>query len=236
MQILSNFSDKSFIINFHKHKGVSSARFVALAKRISGAKKVGHAGTLDPMASGVLPIAFNRATKKIEKFVQSQKKYYFRITFGKCTDTDDGEGVVTCVSDKRPSINDLTASLMFFVGKINQVPSRYSAIKVDGRRAYDLARSGVDFELPARAIEINSIRLLKFEGDWADFEFDCSKGTYVRSLARDICARLGVCGFVSDLVRLSVGNLCLDDSIKLNDFSLGWDFGILNKNSVESFD
>lgn len=214
---MTNLSTENCWLNIDKPIGFSSAKTVAIVKRITGAKKVGHGGTLDPFASGVLPIALNKATKTAEKLMQAKKKYFFRITFGEFRNTDDIEGKVIESSEIRASNAEIISILPFFVGKIKQTPSKFSAIKINGQRAYDLARSGAEFEVPIREVEIFSLKFLCANKDFAEFEITCSKGTYVRSLARDICKMLGVCGFVSKLIRLQVGKFIYDKRISLDD-------------------
>ena len=209
-------SEQNLWLNIDKPIGFSSAKVVAIIKRITGAKKVGHGGTLDPFASGVLPIALNRATKTADKLMCARKKYFFRITFGEFRDTDDVEGKCVESSTRRVNTESLLTVLPLFIGKINQKPSRFSAIKINGKRAYSLARNGVEFEIPAREVEIFSLKLLANNFEFAEFEVECSKGTYIRSLAHDICERSKVCGFVSVLTRLQVGNFFYKNRISLD--------------------
>jgi tRNA pseudouridine55 synthase len=211
-----SLSEQNFWLNLDKPIGFSSAKCVAIVKRMLGAKKVGHGGTLDPFADGILPIAVNKATKTAEKLMATKKKYNFRISFGEFRDTDDVEGVVTESSDARPTNSQIISALPFFIGKIEQTPSRFSAIKINGRRAYELARKGVEFEVPKRIVEILTIKLISNNPDSAEFEIECSKGTYVRSLSRAICEKIGVCGFVSRLTRLEVGPFLYEKRISLD--------------------
>lgn len=145
-----------------------------------------------------------------------EKKYFFRIAFGEFRDSDDIEGKVTESSSKRPSSLEIISVLPQFVGKIRQVPSRFSAIKINGSRAYELARKGQEFEVPPREVEIFSLKFLSNNSDFAEFEVTCSKGTYIRSLARDICKKIGVCGYVFTLTRLQVGNFSYEKRIPLD--------------------
>lgn len=220
-----NFSEQNLWLNIDKPIGFSSAKVVAIVKRISGAKKVGHGGTLDPFASGVLPIALNKATKTSEKLMAARKKYFFRITFGEFRDTDDVEGKCVESSSERPSVEEIISVLPFFVGKITQVPSRFSAIKINGERAYNLARQNIEFQVPSREVEIFSLKLIAANSDFAEFEVECSKGTYVRSLARDICKKSGVCGFVSVLTRLQVGKFFYEKRISLDALKSATNYG-----------
>lgn len=204
-------------LNINKPIGFSSAKVVAIVKKITGAKKVGHSGTLDPFASGVLPIALNKATKTCEIVMNLKKSYLFTIKFGEFRDTDDIEGNIEKQCDKRPELIEFVEVLKNFVGKIWQTPSRFSAIKIKGQRAYNLARQGHKFEMPSRQVEISSIQLLEFNKDYAKLIVECSKGTYVRSLARSICLELGVCGFVANLKRLKVGIFLENKTILLDE-------------------
>ncbi|MBS4082126.1 MAG: tRNA pseudouridine(55) synthase TruB [Rhizobiales bacterium] len=190
-----------------KPLGMTSTTAVAAVRRIFKAEKAGHAGTLDPLASGVLPIALGEATKTVP-FVQDGRKIYrFTVRFGIETDTDDAEGTETARSESRPSREAIEALLPAFTGTIMQTPPQFSALKVDGERAYDLARGGETVELAAREIEIDSFALISMpDADHAEFEVECGKGTYVRSLARDIGRTLGCLGHVSALRRTLVGD------------------------------
>jgi len=216
VQTRCKLSEQNLWLNIDKPIGFSSAKTVAIVKKITGAKKVGHGGTLDPFAFGVLPIALNKATKTSEKLMSAQKKYFFRITFGEFRDTDDVEGKCVESSLMRPTTEKLISVLPFFVGKILQHPSRFSAIKINGERAYNMARKGIAFEIPARAVEIFSLKLFENNSEFAELEVECSKGTYIRSLARDICKEAGVCGFVSQLIRLQVGKFFYEKTISLD--------------------
>lgn len=212
---MPNFSQDNYWINIDKPVGYSSAKVVAIVKRITGAKKVGHGGTLDPFAEGVLPIAVNKATKTCQHIMDAQKKYFFRITWGEFRDTDDVEGKVEEVSSARPTNHQIISALAFFIGKIKQTPSRFSAIKIDGKRAYELARNEINFEIKQREVEIVSIKLISNNSEYGDFEVSCSKGTYVRSIARDLCRKMQICGYVSQLKRLQVGKFYYKKIISL---------------------
>ncbi len=213
---MQNLSQKNLWLNINKPIGFSSAKVVAIVKRITGAKKVGHAGTLDPFASGVLPIAINKATKTCQYTTDANKKYFFRITWGEFRDTDDVEGKVVQSSLVRPQTAQIISAIPQFIGKIKQTPSRFSAIKIDGKRAYELARQDIEFEMKVREVEIFSLKLIRNNSDFAEFEVECSKGTYVRSLARDICKKISVCGYVSILTRLEVGDFLHQKTISLD--------------------
>lgn len=213
---MQNLSDQNLWLNIDKPIGISSARAVAIVKRMTGAKKVGHGGTLDPFASGILPIALNKATKTSEALMSARKKYSFQIAWGEFRDTDDVEGKIIETSSNRPTNAEIISAICFFVGKIKQTPSRFSAIKINGKRAYELARKDVEFEVPQREVEILSMKFLSNSAEFGEFEIECSKGTYVRSLARDLCKKLGVCGYVSKLTRLQVGKFVYQKRISLD--------------------
>jgi len=200
-----------------KPVGTTSTRAVAQVKRLFNAQKAGHAGTLDPLASGMLPIALGEATKVSSFVMDGTKIYRFTVQWGEQTDTDDREGRCVETSQERPTTSDIEAMLHKYTGSIVQVPPRYSAIKVEGERAYDLARSGEDVELSARQIEISRLELVDSpDRDHAVFEAECGKGTYVRALARDFGRDLGCFGHVSALRRTRVGGFCEDDMISLD--------------------
>lgn len=197
-----------------KPSGISSNHALSKVRHALQARKAGHAGTLDPMASGVLPIAFGEATKTIPFMMDASKGYEFTIAFGESTDTLDAEGEVIARHDARPSQDEITNVLPQFTGKIEQVPPAFSALHVDGKRAYELARAGEQVELAARRVEIHDLSLVSMpDDDHASFSVSCGKGTYVRSLARDICAALDVEGHVSVLRRTRVG--CFDENNSL---------------------
>lgn len=225
----------SFWLNIDKPIGITSARAVAIVKRLTGAKKVGHGGTLDPFASGILPIAINKATKTSEHLMMARKKYLFQIKWGEFRDTDDIEGKVVESSTIRPSTAEIVSALPFFVGKIQQTPSKFSAIKINGKRAYDLARQNIEFEMKSREVQIYSLKLVSNNAEFAEFEAECSKGTYIRTLSADICRKIktkgneiegGVCGFVSKLTRLRVGKFTYDKTISLDLLKLVVTYGV----------
>jgi tRNA pseudouridine55 synthase len=194
---------------------MTSTDAVSKIRRLFNAQKAGHAGTLDPLATGILPIALGEATKTVPYLVEADKTYVFTVAFGTTTDSYDAEGKVTAQSDARPTRDAIEAALSAFIGLIEQVPPAFSAIKVDGKRAYDLAREGVEVELKAREVEIYDLTLDAFDTDTATFTLHCGKGTYVRSVARDLCLELGVCGHVSALRRTAVGAFELKSAITL---------------------
>ena len=192
---------------FDKPMGMTSTQAVAKVRRSFDAAKAGHAGTLDPLASGVLPIALGEATKVVARAMEGAKAYRFTIRWGEERDTDDSEGQVTGRSDSRPTAAQIEAALGQFIGEIEQVPPAFSAIKVDGARAYDLARGGEPPVLAARPIRIDELRLCGCpDSDHAVLEMICGKGAYVRGVARDLGRVLGCLGHVSELRRSRVGH------------------------------
>lgn len=189
-----------------KPRGVTSTHAVARIKRIFDAKKVGHAGTLDPLATGILPIALGEATKTVAYAVDDEKAYRFTVRWGIETSTDDTEGEAVHKCEVRPSVADIESLLPQFVGSIEQVPPRFSAIKVNGNRAYDLARGGENVELNSRLVEISDLRIEGTpDADHTTFTAICGKGTYVRSIARDIGRKLRCYGHIAELRRTRVG-------------------------------
>jgi tRNA pseudouridine55 synthase len=189
-----------------KPVGMTSTHAVSVVKRLFSAKRCGHAGTLDPLASGALPIALGEATKTVPFVMDGRKLYRFTIRWGEERDTDDAEGRPVSASRERPSPEAVRAILPSYTGLIQQVPPRYSAIKIEGERAYDLARDGEKVELAARPVEICRLELVNVpDRDHAVLEAECGKGTYVRSLARDLGRALGCFGHVSALRRAAVG-------------------------------
>ncbi len=205
-------------INLHKPKGIGSTPALGAVKRALHPEKAGHGGTLDPLASGVLPLALGEATKTVAYAMDADKAYDFTITWGENRATQDAEGDVTATSDVRPSPDQIRAVLAPFVGHISQIPPIYSAIKVDGQRAYDLARAGEEVELKTRDVVIYDLHLLETTTDTARFAVTCGKGMYVRALARDIATALGACGYVSELIRTRVGPFTLESAISLDFF------------------
>jgi tRNA pseudouridine55 synthase len=200
-----------------KPYGMSSARAVALVRRISGTKKVGHAGTLDPLATGILPLALGEATKTVQFAAAGKKLYRFRIRWGEARDTDDREGAVVAESAARPDPATITAALARFTGTILQRPPAYSALKIGGRRAYALARAGQRPELAPRPVEIAELRLIGTpDPDHADFEAVVGGGTYIRALARDLAEALGTFGHIAELRRLAVGRFTESQAISLD--------------------
>ena len=203
-----------------KPRGMGSTEVVRRTKRIFNAKKNGHAGTLDrtldPFATGVLPIAFGEATKLLPFVTDGRKKYEFVIQWGAATNTDDSDGEIINRCGKIPSQEEILNITPDFIGKIKQVPPAYSAIKINGQRAYDLARKGESVDMPEREIEIYDLKFLgELPNQQAKFEVECSKGTYVRTLGRDIALKLGTLGYLQELRRTKCGNFDLRQKILL---------------------
>ena len=207
-------------VNLDKPKGISSAKAVAIVRRVFDAAKAGHGGTLDPLASGVLPIALGEATKTVSFAMGQQKSYEFELAWGNETSTDDSEGSVTRRSDHRPDVAAIDAALVHYQGHIQQAPPVYSAIKVDGKRAYDLARRAGDHEvaitLDPREVYIESFRRIAPDQNHTRFHVACGKGVYIRALARDLGRDLGTAAHVTALRRLSVGQFYADNAISLD--------------------
>ncbi|MDG2521446.1 tRNA pseudouridine(55) synthase TruB [Caulobacter segnis] len=193
-------------VNLDKPYDLGSTHAVSRVRRAFNAQKAGHAGTLDPLATGILPLALGEATKTVPFLMDADKTYRFTIEWGRTTATFDREGETTAQSDVRPTVEQVEAALPAFVGEVDQVPPAYSAIKVDGERAYDLAREGVEFELKTRKVSIYSLSVVGApDADHVELEMDCGKGTYVRAVVRDLAEALGACGHVSQLRRTRVG-------------------------------
>ncbi len=218
-------------VNLDKPIGMTSTQAVGKIRRIMNAQKVGHAGTLDPLATGILPIALGEATKTIPYIQDANKTYEFTVTWGEQRSTDDSEGDVIASSDVRPTLKDIEAALPAFIGEIEQIPPKFSAIKIDGQRAYDLARDGAEIEMKSRQVYIESLEICHpehiaegYQDNQQDsshtlgmtsFKLSCGKGTYVRSLARDLGLKLGTYGYVSSLRRTVVGCFATENAISL---------------------
>lgn len=199
-----------------KPAGIGSTDVVNQTRRLLNANKNGHAGTLDPFATGVLPVAFGEATKLIPFVMDGDKEYEFVLKFGAATTTDDIEGEVCAVSDKIPTIQEIQDILPLFIGKILQTPPAYSALKINGERAYNLVRKGQEVEIKPREVEIYYLELLQqCESDTFKLKVGCSKGTYIRALGRDIAKKLGSVGHLTQLRRTKCAIFSLKDTILL---------------------
>ena len=206
-----------------KAVGMTSTHAVAVVKRTLNAKKAGHAGTLDPLASGILPIALGEATKTVPFVMDGRKSYVFTVAWGVETDTDDAEGKPVTATNTCPAREEVEALLPRFTGTIEQIPPRFSAIKIRGERAYDLARDGEMPELAARSVQIDRLAVIAHHADRTILEADCGKGTYVRALARDLGRVLGCLGHVAALRRTRVGPFSEEDAVKVGDLEAARD-------------
>ena len=205
------------VLIIDKPAGLSSAQVVGRVRRITGAAKLGHGGTLDPLATGVLPIALGEATKTVSYVMDGAKTYRFTVRWGEERATDDAEGAVTATSPVRPTADQIRAVLPEFTGELQQVPPAFSAIKVAGRRAYDLARESEPVDLASRTVLVEEIALNGVpDPDHAVFAVRCGRGTYMRALARDLGRRLGTFGHVAELRRLAAGPFTEDQAIPLD--------------------
>lgn len=199
-----------------KSEGMTSTWVVGAVKRMTQAQKAGHGGTLDPLATGILPIAMGEATKTVPYVMDSSKAYRFTLRFGEARDTDDAEGEVIATSDRRPTDAEIEAALPAFVGTIMQRPPNYAAVKIQGERAYDIARRGDTVEIEPREVRIDELRLVERpDTDSAVLDMTCGKGAYVRAVARDLGQRLGCLAHVTQLRRTRVGPFGLDRAVRL---------------------
>jgi tRNA pseudouridine55 synthase len=200
-----------------KPLGLGSTPAVSRVRRLFGAQKAGHGGTLDPLATGILPIALGEATKTVPFVMDGRKEYRFTLRFGEARSTEDAEGEVTATSEARPTDESIRAALAAFLGEIDQRPPAYSALKIDGQRAYDLARAGESVELKLRRVRIDRLEFLaRPDTDHADFVVGCGKGTYIRSLGRDLALALGTVGHLSALRRTAAGPFREEQAISLS--------------------
>ena len=204
-------------LNLDKPVGPTSTQAIGRVRRITGAARIGHAGTLDPLASGVLPIALGEATKTVPYIQDARKIYRFTVRWGQATNTDDAEGEIVSESAARPDLSDIQAALPAFTGHILQTPPIFSAIKIDGKRAYALARAGEAAEMQPRPVDIHRIDLIEqVDTDHTVFEMETGKGAYVRALARDLAVSLGTFGHVAALRRLAVGQFHVEKAFPLD--------------------
>ncbi|MDD3028799.1 MAG: tRNA pseudouridine(55) synthase TruB [Alphaproteobacteria bacterium] len=201
-----------------KPLGLTSTQALGRARRFLGGTKVGHGGTLDPLATGVLPLAFGEATKLIPYVLGGDKEYTFTVQWGEARSTDDAEGDVIARSDIRPTEEEIRQALPAFVGPLMQKPPAFSAIKIQGERAYTRARSGEAVDLPPREIVVKSFDLIDIPNEnSASFCVSCGKGTYIRALARDLALHLGTYGFLSALRRTKAASFSLDQAVSMDD-------------------
>jgi len=211
------------ILIINKPAGPTSHDIVDKIRNISGAKKVGHTGTLDPFAEGILILLVGQATKLQSKFMEMQKTYIATLKLGETTDTYDVTGVKFSTyiptAIKAPASKQIQKILKQFIGKIKQIPPAFSAIKIKGKKAYELARKGINPNLKPRKIKIYEIQLRKFEWPWLEIKVRCGKGTYIRSLANDIGKKLGCGAYLEKLVRTKIGKFDIKDSLRLKDLT-----------------
>lgn len=205
------------ILNVNKEKGISSARVVSLVRRALGMKKVGHTGTLDLEASGVLPIVIGKATRVSDYMMTKDKVYETELILGAKTDTLDAAGKIIAKSDKVVSRDEFIEAMNTFKGEIEQIPPMYSALKVNGKKLYDLARDGIEIERKRRKVKVYDIDLLDFAFPQATIRVTCSKGTYIRTLVDDIGEKLGTLAYINELKRVRVGDLDVKDAINSED-------------------
>lgn len=218
------------IINVYKEKGYTSHDVVAKLRGIAGQKKIGHTGTLDPDAEGVLPVCLGKATKVCELLTDKDKTYRAVLFLGQTTDTQDASGTVLETSDVS-NLNEaqVTEAIQGFVGEYAQIPPMYSALKVGGKKLYELAREGKTVERKARNVMIHSIKILRVDLPRVEMEVSCSKGTYIRTLCHDIGEKLGVGGCMESLLRVQVGRFVLADSLRLSEIQKAKEDGNLEK-------
>lgn len=207
-------------LNIYKPKGLTSHDVVARLRKITKVRQIGHTGTLDPFATGVLPICIGKATRLIE-YLDDDKEYLATVQFGKNTATYDLEGEITATFDKKVTEEDVKNALKDFEGEISQIPPIYSAIKVNGKKLYDYARQGQDIEIKPRKVTISKIELKEFDktSQSAKITVACSKGTYIRSIAHDLGAKLGCGGYLTALERTKAGKFQVNSAIKLEDLT-----------------
>ena len=218
------------IINVYKEKGYTSHDVVAKLRGIAGQKKIGHTGTLDPDAEGVLPVCLGKATKVCELLTDKDKTYRTVLFLGQTTDTQDASGTVLETSDvSNLNESQVTEAVQSFVGEYAQIPPMYSALKVGGKKLYELAREGKTVERKARNVMIHSIKILRVDLPRVEMEVSCSKGTYIRTLCHDIGEKLGVGGCMESLLRVQVGRFVLADSLRLSEIQKAKEDGNLEK-------
>ena len=206
------------VVNIYKPAGITSFGVVKKVRYITGEKKVGHTGTLDPMAEGVLPVCIGKCTKIADKITNENKSYRAKIKLGITTDTQDAQGQILSQTKVNVSENEFCSAVLSFVGKISQVPPMYSALKVGGKKLCDLARAGVEIERKAREITVFDIKISGFNGDSAMLDVFCSKGTYIRTLCADIGEKLGCGAIMETLVRTKTGRFELKDAVTIEEF------------------
>lgn len=208
------------VININKPKGITSFDVIRKIKKITGLKRIGHTGTLDPLASGVLPICIGKATKAVEYIMNDFKIYKAELKLGVITDTYDQEGKILETHDVNVSENEIVSCIKSFIGVNSQIPPKYSAIKINGKRAYDLARKGIEVNIAAREVTIYEINILDMQIPYVSFTVNCSKGTYIRSLCYDIGLKLNCGATMWNLERIQSGNFSIENSVKLEELTI----------------
>ena len=203
----------------NKPKGITSFGVIRKARKVLNMRKIGHAGTLDPMAEGLLILALGEGTKLLEYLIKQNKTYEAEITFGSVSDTYDAEGEITKISNEEISIEDIKKALKNFQGKIQQIPPKYSALKINGQKAYELARKGDDVKMKAREVEIYDLEILDYVYPKLNLKIDCSTGTYIRSIAHDLGDVLKCGGHLTALKRTKVGKYLLENAIELEELT-----------------
>ena len=210
------------LIHVDKPKGLSSRRVVDLVGQALGTRKLGHAGTLDPLATGILVLAAGQATRLIEAIQEQAKSYQARVRLGARSNTDDADGLVEespIEARDIPTLDAIERQLQSQVGLIQQRPPGFSALRIEGRRAYDLARAGEALELAARPVRVDRIAIVAFDWPWLELEIDCGSGTYIRSIARDLGEALACGGLIQELRRTRIGRFSLENALRLDDLS-----------------
>lgn len=207
-------------LNIYKPKGITSFDVIFKLRKILQIKKIGHTGTLDPMAEGVLIVALSEATKIIEFMMMHEKAYSAEIILGSESTTYDAEGELKIVGSQKPDFEQVQDVLNTFKGEVDQVPPIYSALKINGKKAYELAREGKKIEMKSRKVTINDIVLIDYNYPTLNIDVECSSGTYIRSLAHDIGQKLGTGAYLSKLLRTKVGHFLIEDSVSLEDLEI----------------
>lgn len=218
------------IINIYKEKGYTSHDVVAVLRGICKQKKIGHTGTLDPDAEGVLPVCFGSATKLCELLTEKDKEYIATMKLGVETDTQDTTGTILIQKEVHISLEEIQDAVRAFTGKQKQIPPMYSAVKINGKKLYDLARAGIEVERKAREITVHKIEILSIDGDEIKLKVLCSKGTYIRTICHDIGQMLGCGAAMSSLVRSRSGEFVIENALKLSEVEK-----LVNSNEIENY-
>ncbi len=226
-------------INLYKPKNISSFQSINKIKKKYNINKIGHAGTLDPLAEGILPVAIGKTTKLIPYVNSDNKKYVFNISWGTQTTTDDSEGDILYKSNIIPTYDKINLEIKNFIGNLNQIPPKASAININGKRAYKLLRNKINFEIKSKNVFVKSLKIIDHFQNYTSFEIECGKGFYIRSLGRDLSIKLGTYGHISSLERVKVGKFIKKSSILLDDLlKIGQRHSIINciKSSISMLD